>query len=135
MAEPSGRVDKWLWHARVTKTRTLAQRLVIGGKIRINRVKTDDPAQKIKIGDVLTITLEKRILIYEVVDFAERRGPYSQARLLFRDLTEPAAETAESRQEPAPDPRAPVWEEIRRGHGAGNRKSFRPGGRARHKHS
>lgn len=135
MAEPFGRVDKWLWHARVTKTRTLAQRLVTAGKLRINRVKTDDPAHKLKVGDVLTITLERRILIYEVVDFAERRGPYEQARLLFRDLSAPATDTTESRQEPAPDPRGPVWEEIRRGHGAGNRKSFRAGGKARHKHS
>lgn len=135
MAEPSGRVDKWLWHARVTKTRTLAQRLVAAGKIRINRVKTADPAHKLKIGDVLTITLEKRILIYEVVDFAERRGPFSQASLLFRDLSAPAAETPETARDCAPEPSGPVWEEIRRGHGAGSRKSFRAGGKARHKHS
>jgi len=81
----SARLDKWLWHARVTRTRTLARKLVEAGKVRLNRVKTVSPDQPIRIGDVLTITLPRAILVYEVAAFAERRGPYSQAVKLYVD--------------------------------------------------
>ena len=58
MAETaSARLDKWLWHARVVRTRTLAQKLVEAGKVRVNRAKTHPPSQAVRVGDVLTIVL------------------------------------------------------------------------------
>ena len=49
------RVDQWLWFARITKSRTLAQNLVARGKVRVNRVKIDKPSTLVKAGDVLTV--------------------------------------------------------------------------------
>ncbi|MCO4317544.1 RNA-binding S4 domain-containing protein [Phyllobacterium sp. 21LDTY02-6] len=84
------RIDKWLFFARVVKSRSLAAKLVTGGGVRLNREKIDLPAQIVKPGDVLTITLDRRILVYEVVDGGTRRGPADEARTLYRDISPPA---------------------------------------------
>ncbi len=83
------RIDKWLWYARVVKTRTLAKKLVQAGKIRLNGTKTGSPSLQINPQDVLTITLERRILVYRVLLPGTRRGPASEARLLYEDISPP----------------------------------------------
>lgn len=85
----SQRIDKWLWHARLYKTRSIAQKQVTTGKIRVDREKISSPSRKVVIGNVLTITRERDIKIIEIAGFAERRGPFSQAQLLYKDLTPP----------------------------------------------
>ena len=94
------RVDRWLVCARVVKTRSLAAKLVTGGKVRINREKTGQASHPVRTGDVLTITLMRQVLVYRVLRLAERRGPASEARLLYEDLTPP--EIRGDRLEPAP---------------------------------
>jgi ribosome-associated heat shock protein Hsp15 len=84
------RLDKWLWFARVVKTRTLAARLVADGHVRINSVRQDTAAKAVAVGDVLTIALERQVRVLKVLDPGERRGPYEEARLLYEDLTPPA---------------------------------------------
>jgi ribosome-associated heat shock protein Hsp15 len=86
----SQRLDKWLWCARVVKTRTQAAALVSGGKIRINRIKTDKPAHAVKVGDVITATVGARVRVLAVKAIGDRRGSADIARLLFDDLTAPA---------------------------------------------
>ncbi len=83
------RLDKWLWFARVVKTRTLAAKLVAEGHVRVNGIRADAPAKQVGAGDVLTIALERRVLLYKVSSGGERRGPYEEARLLYEDLTPP----------------------------------------------
>ncbi len=87
MAEERIRLDKWLWHARVVKTRPLAQALVEKGRVRINRQKVDAPGKGLKLGDVLTLTLPHGVRILEIVAFGDRRGPAPEARALYRDLS------------------------------------------------
>jgi len=84
---PAQRLDKWLWHARFAKTRTLAQKMVTAGCVRINRQKVSSPSRQIKIGEFLTLSLPKQIKIIEVVAFATRRGPFRDAQLLYKDHT------------------------------------------------
>lgn len=90
------RIDKWLWFARVVKSRTLAAGLVNEGHVRVNRVKVDKPSQTVRPGDVLTIGLRGRVRILEVVAGGARRGPPTEAALLFKDLTPPPAPRAET---------------------------------------
>ena len=85
------RIDKWLWHARVVKTRTLAQRIVAGGKVRVNRGKIVAASSPVKPGDVLTIALPKRVLVLRIVAFSERRGAAVLAQTLYENLTPPVA--------------------------------------------
>ncbi|MFT6657485.1 RNA-binding S4 domain-containing protein [Maritalea sp.] len=91
MSEPEQkrRLDKWLWFARCVKTRTLAQKLVNGGHVRVNSERCVNPANKIKIGDVLTITLPRSIRILKIVGLGENRGSAPMAALLFEDLSPP----------------------------------------------
>jgi ribosome-associated heat shock protein Hsp15 len=81
------RVDKWLWHARVTKTRTLAARLVSDGHVRINGQRVAAPGKPVKAGDVVTIALERTVRVIKVVGLGERRGPASEAAHLYEDLS------------------------------------------------
>ncbi len=89
------RLDKWLWYARVTKSRTLASTLVQAGKVRINRVKSDKPSHAIKVNDVIAIGGRVRVL--KVLALGARRGPAVEAALLYEDLTPAVAKpTSES---------------------------------------
>jgi ribosome-associated heat shock protein Hsp15 len=89
----SQRLDKWLWCARLAKTRTQAAALVSGGKIRINRIKTDKPAYAVKVGDVITASLGPKVRVLAVTAVGDRRGSAEVARLLFDDLTVPVIPT------------------------------------------
>jgi ribosome-associated heat shock protein Hsp15 len=80
------RLDKWLWHARVVKARTSAAALVEAGHVRINGVREKAPGHTVKVGDVLTIGLDRSVRILKVAGFAERRGGASAARTLYEDL-------------------------------------------------
>ncbi len=81
------RLDKWLWFARFMKTRTLAADLVTRGKVRLNRVRAEKPAQTVRPGDVLTIAVSRRVQLVRVLGIAERRGPSAAARALYEELT------------------------------------------------
>jgi ribosome-associated heat shock protein Hsp15 len=84
------RVDKYLWFARMARTRSAAAQLVSGGHVRVNGRKIDQPGRAVGPGDVLTISLERAVRVLRIKALAERRGPYEQARLLYEDLTEGA---------------------------------------------
>ena len=86
------RIDKWLWHARFFKTRSLCQKQITTGKIRVDREKISSPSRKVIVGNVLTITREREIKIIEIIGIADKRGPYSEARLLYNDLSPPKPE-------------------------------------------
>jgi len=85
------RLDRWLWFARLMKSRTLAAELVGSGKVRVNRVRVVKPSHLLREGDVLTIALRGGVRVVEVLGLGERRGPPQEARLLYRavDTGEP----------------------------------------------
>lgn len=90
--ETSGtqRLDKWLWFARVIKTRTLAAGLVTDGKVRVNRERVLKPSQAVRPGDVITVAVGPRVRVLEVTRAGSRRGPPAEAQTLYRDLDPPA---------------------------------------------
>lgn len=90
---PAGRqrIDKWLFFARLAKSRTLAARLVEAGKVRVNSEKVVQAAHPVKPGDGLTIALERQVLVVRVLAPGDRRGPAPEARTLYEDLTPPPA--------------------------------------------
>jgi len=104
-SDGSQRLDKWLWFARIAKSRTLAAQLVQDGKVRINRAKVSKPAQTVRCDDVLTIVVRGNIQVLKVLAPGVRRGPPAEARLLYEVLTSAASD----KPDPAGD----------RAHGAG----------------
>jgi ribosome-associated heat shock protein Hsp15 len=83
------RIDKWLWFARLAKTRTLAQKLAVSGRVRINRERNDSASQPVKIGDTLTIAFDAHVRVLRIVAIGARRGPSPEARGLYKDLSPP----------------------------------------------
>ena len=86
MREDRQRLDKWLWFARFAKTRTLATKLVTSGFVRVNGQRADSAAKAVAVGDVITIALARTTLVVRVESLGERRGPATEARLLYVDL-------------------------------------------------
>ena len=80
------RLDKWLWHARVVKARSSAAALVEAGHVRINGIREQAPGHGVKLGDVLTIGLDRSVRVLKVIGFAERRGDAAAARVLYDEL-------------------------------------------------
>lgn len=96
MADGAQRIDKWLFFARVVKSRSLAQKLVGSSAVRINRDKIDNPARLVRAGDVLTITLRGGVRVLKVAHPGTRRGPASEATTLYEDLSDPGPASKES---------------------------------------
>ncbi|MEA2270808.1 MAG: ribosome-associated heat shock protein Hsp15 [bacterium] len=85
-AEPV-RIDKWLWAARLVKTRGLAVEAVSGGRVQLNgqRVK---PSKEVRPGDRLEITVGQVRRTVVIQGTALRRGPASEAVLLYEETPE-----------------------------------------------
>ena len=95
------RIDKWLFFARVVKSRSLAAKLVAAGRVRLNRDKIEQASQPVKAGDVLTVALDRRVLVYRILAPGVRRGPAEEARTLYEDLSaakEPSSALSEERE-------------------------------------
>ena len=82
-------MDKWLWHARFFKTRSLAARVVTGGHCRVNSARISKPSQAISNGEVLTFVQAEQVRVIKVVALSRRRGPAPEAAALYEDLTPP----------------------------------------------
>jgi ribosome-associated heat shock protein Hsp15 len=82
------RIDKWLWHARVVRTRSAAAALTTAGHVRINGQRIDAPSRPVRPGDVVTVALDRAVRVLKVVGFAARRGSADDARALC-ELLEP----------------------------------------------
>ena len=103
-APDAQRIDRWLWHARFFKTRTLASKFVSDGNVRITRgdttMRAEKPSFSICGGDTLVFTRNEALRIIEIKDCALRRGPASEAKLLYDDQSPPVPPKA---ARPTPD--------------------------------
>jgi ribosome-associated heat shock protein Hsp15 len=80
------RLDKWLFHARFYRTRSLAQAAAIAGKVRLNGMKIDKPSHALKPGDILTLGKGRAVIAVRVLVLAERRGSATESRALYEIL-------------------------------------------------
>ena len=80
------RLDTWLWHARLAKTRSACARLVEGGGFRLNRQPVAKPGARIRQGDVLTFGWGEEVRVWRVLALGDRRGPAEEARALYETV-------------------------------------------------
>lgn len=80
------RIDRWLWHARVVRTRGAAAALAGAGYIRVNGARVDAPGRMVRAGDVVTVALDRGVRVLKVTGFAPRRGPAGTGAALYEDL-------------------------------------------------
>jgi ribosome-associated heat shock protein Hsp15 len=90
------RLDKWLFFSRALKSRTLAQKFIETGAVRVNSERTIATDHKVGAGDVLTMTLHERLKVWRILDAGTRRGPATEAATLYEDLSPPPLLRAEA---------------------------------------
>jgi ribosome-associated heat shock protein Hsp15 len=82
------RLDQWLWAARWYRNRSLAVAACRGGHVKIDK-DSCKPSRSVRVGEVIRIHKGQREYIVHVIGLSSRRGPASEARLLYEDLTPP----------------------------------------------
>lgn len=86
MAEgESLRLDKFLWFARIVKSRALAQELAEGGRMRVAGRIVDRAHAPVRVGDVLSFAQRGAVRIIRIESLPRRRGPPAEARLLYSE--------------------------------------------------
>jgi ribosome-associated heat shock protein Hsp15 len=80
------RLDKWLFCARLCRTRETAQDAIEAGKVRLNGTRVEKPGHAVRPGDVLTLALGGKVRAVKVQALAERRGPAGPAQALYEAL-------------------------------------------------
>src|SRR5262249_33526689 len=102
MSETSLRLDKWLWHGRFCKTRTLAAKLAAAGKVRIAGAPIFKAHHGVKPAGVLTFPLGPHTRPVRVLALGVRRGPAPEAQGLYEDLAPPARPAEPAASGPRP---------------------------------
>jgi ribosome-associated heat shock protein Hsp15 len=97
-ASDGHRLDKWLWHCRFYKTRSLATAAIAGGRVHLNaeRVK---PAHRVRIGDRLSLSLQGVIAEFAVLGLPQRRGAAAEAQAHYLETSESAQRRAQLREQ------------------------------------
>ena len=108
--QPSLRIDKWLWHARFFKSRTLASAQCAAGKVRLDGTAIAKAHATVRPGQVLTFVQGRHVRVIKVLAIGTRRGPAKEAQALYEDLSPPSPETAMPNRPPTV---------VRRDRGAG----------------
>jgi ribosome-associated heat shock protein Hsp15 len=81
------RVDKWLWAARLFKTRSAATHAVLGGRVHVNGARVK-PSKEVRVGDTVEVTVRSLKRTVEVTGVAEKRGPAAVAATLYVEAPE-----------------------------------------------
>lgn len=102
------RLDRWLWAARLLKTRALAAEAVEGGRVHVNGHSVK-PSREVRPGDRIELTVAERRMVVDVRATSERRGPAREAALLYEETAESreARERAAAERRLAPPPAIP----------------------------
>jgi ribosome-associated heat shock protein Hsp15 len=107
MRDDRQRIDRWLWHARLVRTRTAAAELAESGRVRLNGDRVTASSRAVKPGDVLTVALGGQVKILKVLGLSERRGGAPDAQALYEDLSPPAAPRERKEDDPPVAEREP----------------------------
>ena len=91
-APASLRLDKFLWYARIVKTRALAQAMAEEGRLRLNGRVVDKAHAVLRVGDVLGFARHGEIRVLRIEALPLRRGPPAEARTLYSELTSEAGQ-------------------------------------------
>jgi ribosome-associated heat shock protein Hsp15 len=83
------RLDQWLWFARFSKTRSVAARLCLSGRIVVNGVMVKKANHVLRLGDTVVVPHGQLRRSVRVLGLGSRRGPYAEACLLYEETAAP----------------------------------------------
>ncbi len=86
------RLDKFLWFARIVKTRALAHAMAEKGRVRLNGRVIDRAHVLVRPGDVLSFARRGTVRVLRIGALPDRRGPPAEARALYSELTSQGGE-------------------------------------------
>lgn len=85
---PFLRLDAWLWHARLARTKPACGALIEAGGFRLNRQPVTKAHARIRVDDVLTFAWQGQVRVWRVRALGERRGPAEEAQGLYEEIPE-----------------------------------------------
>ncbi|MEP9375683.1 S4 domain-containing protein [Aquabacter sp. CN5-332] len=92
MTEPTSparqRLDLWLWYARVVRARASAAGLVRQGHVRVDGARVTSAGYTVRVGQVVTVSLDHSVRVLRVVGFSERREDATSATETFEEITD-----------------------------------------------
>jgi ribosome-associated heat shock protein Hsp15 len=91
------RIDKWLWHVRLFKSRSLAADAVSGGKVKVDRQRVK-PAYELRVGQLVHVTLGDRPIETQVLALPTRRGSAPEARACYAETPASVERSARHRE-------------------------------------
>jgi ribosome-associated heat shock protein Hsp15 len=83
------RLDRWLWFARLVKSRSRAARLCAAGLVAVNTVPVKKANHTIQVGDKIAVPQGTFRRTVRVIGFGARRGPPAEAQLLYQETAVP----------------------------------------------
>ena len=92
------RIDRFLWWARLAKTRVVAQGIAADGRLRLDGRTIDRAHAAVRVGNVLTFACNGRIRVIRIEALPHRRGPAPEAQGCYTDMLQ-AAEAANVSQD------------------------------------
>lgn len=87
MGADSQRIDRFLWFARLTKTRSLAQHVCTRGHLRVDGRRIDRAHAPVRVGNVLSLPLAGGVRVLRIERLPVRRGPAPEAAALYTEIT------------------------------------------------
>jgi len=82
------RLDLWLWHARVVRSRSSATLLVRSGHVRVDGARVTSAGHTVRIGQVVTVGLDQTVRVLRITAFSARRGNATSAAEIFEEITQ-----------------------------------------------
>ena len=92
MSAETLRLDKFLWFARLAKTRERARAIAERGHLRMGGRRIEQAHALVRVGDVLSVPLPRGVRVLRVEALPTRRGPPAEARMLYCELGDQPAE-------------------------------------------
>ena len=92
------RLDRYLHCIRLVKSRTLAQALIEGGHVRVDRKRVAKTSEVVRVGSIIALPLRGQVRVIEVLVLPLRRGPPAEARTCYAERIEPPQNANVSQQ-------------------------------------
>lgn len=100
MAEDCIRLDRFLWYARLAKTRSAAQAIAEKGTLRLDGRRIERAAAPVRVGAILAFPLRGRVIALRVEVLPKRRGPPAEAATLYTSLETQAPKAVDDFEAP-----------------------------------
>lgn len=84
----SARIDKWLWAARIFKTRSVAADAIKNNRVTVGDINAK-PSRAIKVGEIINVKKPPITYSFKVLSCIERRVGAKMVSQVYENITDP----------------------------------------------